>query len=65
MKKLITASTSATHAGSENEPIFTATDIVTILSQVRALKNCNIALEPDRFGSLQLIVGEEQYQLIE
>jgi len=65
MKKVIKASTTDPRTGSENEPIFRAVDIVAILSQITPLKKYNIALVPNRLGSLQLIVGDEQYQLTE
>ena len=61
---LIKASTASQYTDFEDERVFSAQDIVAILSQIKELKQVNIALvRPEQEDELQLIVGEYQYQL--
>lgn len=61
---VIKSSTAGQPACFEDECIFSANDFVNILSQIKELKQVNVALvRPDKDGKLWLTVGDYQYQL--
>lgn len=65
MKKLIKRVYATTEpvTNSIDDYTFTADDVVEILSQIKDLKDRNIALEAAPDGKVQLTVGEDLYEV--
>lgn len=65
MKKLIKRVYATTEPviNSIDDYTFTADNVVEILSQIKDLKDRNIALEATPDGKVQLIVGEDLYEV--
>ena len=65
MKKLIKRVYATTEpvSNSIDDYTFTADNVVEILSQIKELKDRSIALEATPDGKVQLIVGEDLYEI--
>ena len=65
MKKLIKRvyATNESVTNSIDDYTFTADNVVEILSQIKDLKDRNIALEAAPDGKVQLTVGEDLYEV--
>lgn len=65
MKKLIKRVYATTEPviNSIHDYTFTADNVVEILSQIKELKDRSIALEATPDGKVQLIVGEDLYEI--
>ncbi len=65
MKKLIKRVYATTEpvTNSIDDYTFTADNVVEILSQIKELKDRSIALEATPDGKVQLIVGEDLYEI--